>query len=139
MTFASFQEWIEQVAASIRNDPLWSFETYRKALFLSDLAWLDCDTIFRESKARNIARQMLDSAGSVAANIEEGYGRGFGDDYARFLRIALGSARETRGWYFRSRAVFEAEVVAHRMSLLDDIIAGLTITAQQQRSRKRAS
>jgi four helix bundle protein len=47
--------------------------------------------------------QLRQICGKYAANIEEGYGRGFGRDDARFLIIALGSARETRGWYLRAR------------------------------------
>ena len=35
-----------------------------------------------------MARQLVNSANSISANSEEGYGRGYGKDYARFLRIA---------------------------------------------------
>jgi hypothetical protein len=38
LPWQSYQAWIEQVPRSIREDALWSFETYRKALFLADLA-----------------------------------------------------------------------------------------------------
>ena len=79
--------------------------------------------------------QLLRSSGSISANIEEGYGRGFGKDYARFLRITIGSARETRGWYWRDRKALELEVVQHRMNLTTDIIKKLTIVAEQQRKR----
>ncbi len=79
--------------------------------------------------------QLLRSSGSVSANVEEGYGRGFGKDYARFLRIAIGSARETRGWYWRNRHALELEAVNHRMNLATEIIRMLTIVADQQRKR----
>jgi hypothetical protein len=78
---------------------------------------------------------LVDAAGSVPANIEEGFGRGFGKDYARFLRIALGSCRETRGWYYRARHVFDADILAHRLQLADEVISGLVTTANQQRNR----
>jgi four helix bundle protein len=77
----------------------------------------------------------LDSAGSIAANIEEGYGHGFGKDYARFLRISLGSARETRGWYYRARHFFDPDLVQERLALLNEIIGALVTTANQQRRR----
>ncbi|MEZ4658950.1 MAG: four helix bundle protein [Caldilineaceae bacterium] len=131
----SYEEWLERAPLSIRKDPLWEFETYRWALFLSDLAWLDSEKLLQDFRSKAYVWQLLDSAGSVPANIEEGYGRGFGKDYARFLRIANGSARECRGWYYRCRHGLEPSVVEHRLSLLDKIIANLTITANQQRNR----
>ncbi len=129
----SYEEWIGQVPQLIKSDPLWSFETYRKALFFADLAWFDCEKLLADQRGKGIAWQLVDSAGSVPANIEEGYSRGFGKDYARFLRIALGSAREARGWYYRGRHVFTSELVEHRMALATEIMTSLTIVAQQQR------
>ena len=131
----TYEEWLKQVPGAIAKDSLWNFETYRKALFLSDLAWIDCEKLVEVALTRRIAWQLIDSAGSIAANIEEGYGRGFGKDYARFLRIALGSARETRGWYYRARRAFNSQVIDHRYTLLDEIIAGLVTTANQQRRK----
>ena len=130
-----YEEWLSEVPKSITQDSLWRYETYRKALFLADLAWADCEKLLGDPRGKSIAWQLIDSAGSIPANIEEGYGRGFGKDYARFLRIALGSARETRGWYYRARHVLDADLVEKRMSLLDQIIGGLVTTANQQRNR----
>jgi len=50
-----------------------------------------------DPRGRAIISQVVDSAGSISANIEEGYGRGFGKDRDHFLRFSIGSARETRG------------------------------------------
>lgn len=135
MEFRSFEEWKEQVPASISGDPLWGFETYQKALFLSDLAWMDSEKLILEPRSKSIASQLMRSAGSIAANIEEGFGRGYGKDYARFLRISLGSARETRGWYYRGRFVFSDDLLTHRLQLLDEIIKNLVIASNQQKNR----
>jgi four helix bundle protein len=71
---------------------------------------------------------------------EEGFGRGFGADFAYFLRISLGSARETRGWYYRARRLLTPEVLKHRMDLLDEIISALVgAAAYQKRQPKRKS
>ena len=132
---ASHEDWLYDVPRIVSEDSLWSFETYRKALFLADLAWHDSEKMLEDGRGRAIAWQLIDSTGSVAANIEEGYGRGFGKDYARFLRIALGSARETKGWYYRGRHVYSTEMVTHQLALLEEIISGLIVTAKQQRDR----
>jgi four helix bundle protein len=133
--FKNYEEWLIDVPVQIQTDPLWSFMTYRKALFLSDLAWFDSEKLLSDPRGKGLCWQLVNSAGSVSANIEEGYGRGYGKDYARFLRIALGSAREAKGWYFRGRHMLEPAVVEHRMDLLDEIISSLIITSDQQRRR----
>lgn len=132
--WSSYEEWLLLVPQNIRQDSLWNFETYRQALFLADLVWFDALKLLDSPLGRGIAWQMVDSGSSVSANIEEGFGRGYGKDYARFLRISLGSAKETRGWYFRGRHVLDASVVEHRTDLLNKIIAGLVTTSQQQRN-----
>ncbi|MEZ4517773.1 MAG: four helix bundle protein [Chloroflexota bacterium] len=132
--FRSYEEWLKQVPDSLTGDGLWQLVTYRQALFLSDLAWYDTAKLMEDSRGKGIAWQLVDSVGSISANIEEGYGRGYGKDYARFLRISIGSAREARGWYFRGRHVIEEKVVQHRMELIDEIIARLIVLARQQRS-----
>ena len=135
-----YSEWIvNEVPEGIRKDPLWDLELYRKALFLSDIAWNDCEKLLKHPLGKQIAYQLIRSAGSVAANIEEGYGRGYGKDYARFLKIALGSARETRGWYFRSRSLIEQEVYKHRIKEYDAVIAGLVVISKQQSRYRKPS
>jgi four helix bundle protein len=131
--WANYEEWLRQVPEVLIQDPLWDLETYRKALFFSDLAWHDCEKLDNHSIGKHLVSQLLKSAGSSSANIEEGYGRGFGKDYARFLRIALGSTREARGWYYRNRHALDSEMVHHRMKLATELIRNLTILANQQR------
>ena len=94
-----YEEWDLSVPDAIKDDPVWKFYAYRKALFLYDLAWKDCEKLMKDSRGKEVARQLIRSAGSICANIEEGYGRGFGKDRNYFLRVSNGSARETRGWY----------------------------------------
>jgi four helix bundle protein len=133
----TYEEWALQVPQEIRADALWKMEAYRLAMFLYDLAWEDCERLMRDMRGREVTRQIVRSAGSIAANIEEGFGRGFGKDYAYFLRISLGSARETRGWYYRSRGLLPPAVVEHRIKLLSQITALLVTAAHQQKQNAR--
>jgi len=133
----SSEEWVAQVPESLKQDPLWNFQVYPKTLYLYDLAWEDCEYLLKNPRGRAVANQLIRSAGSVCANIEEGYGRGYGKEYSYFLRVSMGSARESRGWYYRTRRLLPADVLKHRMALLDEIIAMLAPNIQRQRQYRR--
>jgi four helix bundle protein len=132
----SFEEWRDDVAVKTGSSPLWNSIGYQKALFLYDLAWLDCGSMAQDLRGKAIAQQLIRSAGSISANMEEGYGRGFGRDYARFLGHALGSARETQGLYFQARYLLSEDVVEHRRAFADEVIALLVTTIKQQKGRR---
>ncbi len=55
-------------------------------------------SIPNEKIAWVIIDQILRSCMSVGANIAEGFGKYKGKEYARFIQMALGSARETEYW-----------------------------------------
>ncbi len=133
----SFEQWQLQVPDPVRCDSLWNYIAYPKALFLYDLAWFDCEHLLKDTRGRVVAGQLIRAASSISANIEEGYSKGFGADYARYLGIALGSARETRGWYWRGRRLLSTQVLEHRFALLGEIISLLITTIPQQRRIKR--
>jgi len=130
----SYEEWLAQVPDAIRSEEMWRFFGYRKALFFHDLCWRDCDKLLKHPLGQPVARQLIRSAGSISANIEEGYGRGFqGKERQYFLRVALGSARESKGWYYRARELLSEEVLEHRMSLVSEVIALLVTEIQRGR------
>ncbi|MFM2136412.1 MAG: hypothetical protein RL021_1812 [Bacteroidota bacterium] len=92
------------------------------------LTWLDTEVLNKDFRGREIARQMIRSVGSISANIEEGYGRGFGRDFRLFLTYARGSARESKGWYLRAVPLLGNSVVKERTAILDTLIGMLTIS-----------
>ena len=133
-----YEDWLKSVPNDLKRDSLWQFNIYPKTVFLYDLLWEDCERLMKDARGRAIAEQIIRSGGSISANIEEGFGRGFGAEFAYFLRIALGSARETRGWYYRARRLLSPDVLQHRMQLLDEIIAALVkASAYQKRTYKK--
>jgi four helix bundle protein len=131
-----FDEWVNTLPASLRNDPLWKSAYYRLAMYLYDWAWLDSAVINKDFRGREIVYQIVRSAGSVCANMEEGYRRGIGTaDFVRIMRIALGELGETQGWYFRSRHILNQETLDKRIKVIQQAIA-LTVTVIDK-NRKR--
>jgi len=132
----TYQYWEQKIHHRIKNDPVWNFFGYRKGLFLYELTWQDCDKLMTDRRGKALTDQLIRSAGSISANIEEGFGRGFqGKEYSYFLRVALGSARETKGWYWRAKNILPDTVLEHRLSLLDEIIS--LIVSELRRQKKR--
>jgi four helix bundle protein len=120
----SFQEWEQTVPERVRCSPLWESTYYRLAMYLYDLAWCDGDALRKDFRGREIASQLIRSTGGICANVEESYGRGLGTpDYVRIIRIALGEARETQGWYFRARHLLPSELLDRRLALIEQIVA----------------
>ena len=129
-----FEEWMKTVPARIRSDPLWDSMYYRYALFLYDLAWQDCEILKKDYRGREIVGQLVRSVGSIAANMEEAYGRGVGTaDYVRILRISLGEGRETQGWYVRARHLLPSDLMDKPIDLIQQIIALLVTTISRHR------
>ena len=129
----NYTEWLGTVPSEITNDPIWKLEVYRLALFAGDIGWEDVLKLSKEKLMFSVADQLHRSLGSISANLTEGYSRSKGLDRARFIEISLGSARESRDWYYKSRRVLPAEVTAHRLALITRIISMLTPMISHQR------
>ncbi len=130
----TYNEWEKMVPEVIRQDVLWTVTAYRLALFVSDIAWCDVQRLAKDTCTRSLADQLYRSVGSICANIEEGYSKISAKDRARFYEYSLGSARESRGWFYRGRHVLGEEVATHRMNLLPDIIRLLLKMIPDQRN-----
>src|SRR4030095_10987280 len=118
----SYAEWVNTVPEEIRNDPLWNQEAYRLALFAADISWQVTTKLFRDGRTPKIAAPLFGSVGSVGAHISEVCSRGHNKDGAHFYEYALGSARETRTWYFDGRHLLGSAVTEHCIRLLTQII-----------------
>lgn len=110
------------------SDSLDNLRFYQQSMLLYDVCWDDCDLLTKDIRGKEVARQLIRSCGSISANIEEGYGRGFGKEYPQFLRVSRGSARETKGWYLRGKRILGQGIVDERVKELNGIIAMLSKT-----------
>ena len=88
----------------------------------------------QDKRTLDLSDQLYRAAGSISANIAEGYSKSTGKDRARFYEYALGSARESRDWYYKARHVLGEKVVTqHRSEFLTEIIRLLITMVPQQR------
>jgi four helix bundle protein len=129
----TYNDWLKTVPEEFTADALWKVEAYRLSMFVVDIGWHDVTRLMQDKRTVKLAAQLYSALGSVGANVSEGYSRGGGRDRARFYEFALGSARESRGWYFDGRHILPAPVVTHRYSLLTQIIRLLLTMIPDQR------
>lgn len=134
MTNVTYEEWESSVPQEITGDSLWKMEAYRLSLFIADTGWDDASKLMRDKRTVGLADQLYRALGSISANLAEGYSRGTGKDRARFYEYALGSARESRDWYYKGRHVLGEEMTKDRIDLLTQIIRLLLTMVPQQRT-----
>jgi four helix bundle protein len=102
------------------------------------LSWEDASRLLKDRKTLAISDQLYRATANISSNIAEGYSRGTGKDRARFYEYALGSAREASDWYYKGRHVLSAEVMAHRLDLLTQIIKlTLSMTGKERLINRR--
>lgn len=110
------------------------FGPYPDAVELFNLVVTDRAVLQKDPRCYRQISQQIGSADSIAANMDEGFGRISRTEYIRFLDISRGSARETLGRYKRLKHWLPQETIDERVELADRIIARLTTTIQTLKS-----
>jgi four helix bundle protein len=129
----NYDEWLKSVPVEITDDSLWKVEAYRLALFATELGWHDVSKLMKDKRTLGLSDQLYRAIGSIGANVAEGYSRGTGKDRARFYEYGLGSARESRDWFYKGRHVLGIKVAEHRIRLVSQIIRLLLTMVPDQR------
>jgi hypothetical protein len=68
-----YEDWQKSVPDDLKQDALWQFNIDPKTVFLYDLLWEDCERLMKDVRGKAISAQIIRSAGSISANIEEGW------------------------------------------------------------------
>ncbi len=134
MMSTDYEVWERTVPEGIKGDAVWKLLVCRLSLFAADLGWEDVCKLVRDRRTVGLADQLYRAIGSISANIVEGFSRGSGRDRARFYEYALGSARESRDWYYKARHVLTDTIMHDRLNLLTEIIRLLLTMIPQQRT-----
>ena len=117
-------------------DPLHRMTVYRLAVALSASVWRDAVGLDTCPVTRKVAGQLYAAAGSIRANLSEGYSRASGADRARLFEYALGSARECRDWYDLARPILGDQIVNERDAVLVHIVRMLLAIIPRERRRR---
>jgi four helix bundle protein len=118
------------------GDPLERMAVHRYAKKLRKVSWDDVELLKANTATREIAGQLYESVGSIAANLAEGYSKSSGPDRARSFEYALGSARESTEWYESAIPVIGDETVAARLTILGHIQRLLVAIIPLERKRR---
>jgi four helix bundle protein len=121
------------------RDRLDSYGIYQVSLRLFDDFWEDSEILGKDYCGRELVKQLVRSLDSVCANMEEGYGRGFGKELPQHLKISRGEARESKGRYQRCSKLLPLAIINIRKATLDHIIGGLTKTINTIENRRAIS
>jgi four helix bundle protein len=129
-----YDRWLVSVPGEITSDPLWNVKAYRLALYVAELGWEDMKMLTTDKRLLGLSDQLYRALGSISANIAEGYSRSTGMDRARFYEYALGSAQESRDWYYKGRRKLGDKIVNKRLEILSQIIRLLLVTIPKERA-----
>ena len=121
----NYTDWLKIVPKEIAEDTLWRMEVYRISLFAGDVAWRDVTKLMQDRRTLELSDQLYSAVGSISSNIAEGYSRSSHKDQARFYEYSLGSARESRNWYFEGRHILGETISSHRIQLHTRIVRHL--------------
>ena len=128
-----YEDWEATVPDDLRSDALWRRQDYRLSLFAADAGWNDVRKLAAVRTTTSLADQLCRSLGSIGPNIAEGHRRASRADRARYYEYALGSARESRDWYHKSRRVLGEDVARRRIRVLASVIRLLAFEIPRER------
>ena len=130
-----FETWVLTVPPEITSDTIWRTPAYRFSLYHMFCAQSDLRWISRHRSTRALGDQLLRAVGGISANLDEGYSRSSGRERALFYEYALGSARESRGWYYKCSVALPPEITTARLGRLSRIVRILTSVIPREREK----
>jgi four helix bundle protein len=117
----TYEDWELRFPAALKADVIWRVQAFRLASYAGDCAEEDTRAPAADARFAPIAAQLCRAAGSIPANIAEGYSRRSPRDRVRFYEYALGSTGESKSWYVRLGPTLDPAVFDARLELLQSV------------------
>ena len=117
----TYDEWEREFPATLKTDLIWRVQAFRLALYAGDCAANDTVAAAGDARLAPIASQLCRAAGSISANIAEGYSRHSARDRVRYYEYAVCSASESKTWYVRLRRTLDRATLDDRIAVLQSI------------------
>ena len=92
-------DWLATVPEILRDSPVWKVRAYQIGAFIATEAATAAAELEPRPRFAHVAPQLVRAAGSIGANIAEGYSRQSHRERIKYYEYALGSAREASSWY----------------------------------------
>lgn len=112
------EEWIATAPRALCGEAVWRVRAFQIGSYIASVASRDALVAQRDVRFTQVAPQLVRAAGSIAANIAEGYSRQSRRDRIRYYEYALGSANEAKSWYTTVADVFNAMIIEDRLTYL---------------------
>lgn len=89
----------------------------------------DCQQFQSNKIAWTLSDQVLRSSGSMSANIAEGCGSGYTNEFIRLLRIARKESYETLNWLIKAKDLkyITSERLTEYRNLIDEVIKMINV------------
>ena len=126
--------WAETVPKSVRESSLRRVRACQFGLYLTAMAMRDAEVAMRDPRLGESTPQLVKSAGSIPANVSEGYSRRSRSDRIRFYEYALGSANETQSWYLGAIDVLGEDQTTPRLEYLTRVRQLLLVMIRNERN-----
>ena len=126
-------EWVARAPRALVSEAIWKVRAFQIGAYIASTAACDALPFERHPRFAHVAPQPVRAAGSIAANIAEGYSRQSRRDRIKYFEYALGSAHDAKSWYTTAADAFDAAALEERLTYLARVTQLLLRMIQNER------
>jgi four helix bundle protein len=130
-------EWVQAAPRAMQDGAIWKVRVFQIASYVAAVAADDARKLESSARFARVVPQLVGAAGSIAANVAEGYSRLSRKERIKYYEYALGSANETASWYQTAGAGLDTEALDSRLRYLARISQLLLKMIRNERTALR--